>query len=86
MVLFWSADCQHCMDLVNKLYNWWQKPINRAKLDIFAVSLDETETEVEEYYKVIPQLDGWKHILAVSARSPARNRPPRTLPYRPLEP
>jgi peroxiredoxin len=63
MVLFWSADCPHCMELVNTLYNWWQKPVNRQKLSIFALSLDETETEVEEYYKVIPVLDGWKHIL-----------------------
>ena len=23
LVLFWSADCPHCMELVNKLYTWW---------------------------------------------------------------
>jgi peroxiredoxin len=63
MVLFWSADCSHCMELVHKLYTWWQKPGNAQKLTVFALSLDETETEIAEYDKVLPILEGWKHVL-----------------------
>jgi len=63
LVLFWSADCPHCMELVNKLHAWWQMPGNKEKVTVYALSLDETETEVEEYYKVVPLLYGWKNVL-----------------------
>jgi cytochrome oxidase Cu insertion factor (SCO1/SenC/PrrC family) len=63
LILFWSADCPHCMDLTGKLYNWWTQPGNENKIEVFAVSLDDTETEVAEYQKVIPRFTGWKHIL-----------------------
>ncbi|MDX9905685.1 MAG: DUF5106 domain-containing protein [Bacteroidales bacterium] len=64
LVLFWSADCPHCMELVNKLYTFWQKPGSREMLSIFAISLDETETEIAEYEKAIRLLPGWNHHLA----------------------
>jgi hypothetical protein len=63
LVLFWSADCPHCKELAGKLYNWWLKPGNAQKVAVFALSLDETDTEVAEYQKAIPALQGWKHIL-----------------------
>ena len=61
LVLFWSADCPHCMELVNKLYAWWQKPGNRDLLSIFAVSLDETDTEIAEWSREVNLLPGWVH-------------------------
>ena len=63
LVLFWSADCPHCMELVSKLYNWWDQPENGKKLTVFALSLDDTETEVAEYHKVVKSLTGWQHML-----------------------
>jgi peroxiredoxin len=63
LVLFWSADCPHCYELVNKLYNWWKKDENRSRLAIFALSLDETDTEITEYRKAVPLLQGWNHVL-----------------------
>lgn len=64
LILFWSADCHHCFEMVNKLSQWCLRPGSREKLDVLAVSLDETETEVAEWTKAIAFLPGWKHILA----------------------
>lgn len=64
LVLFWSADCPHCMELVNKLYSFYQKTGNRDKMAIFAVSLDETETEIAAWEKEIKLLPGWNHYRA----------------------
>lgn len=63
LVLFWSADCPHCHDLVVKLYNWWKIAANRQRLAVFALSLDDTDTELAEYRKAVPLLDGWNHVL-----------------------
>ena len=64
LLLFWSADCDHCMQLVNSLTQWYNEPGNKEKLDIVAVSLDETETEVQAWNKTIVNLTGWKHLRA----------------------
>jgi hypothetical protein len=63
LVLFWSADCPHCKELVGKLYNWCLQDDNAKKITVFALSLDETDTEVAEYQKAVPALQGWFHIL-----------------------
>lgn len=64
LVLFWSADCPHCMELVYKLHAWHQQPGHRDRVTVYAISLDETETEVAEYEKLKPALPGWVHLLA----------------------
>ncbi len=61
LVIFWSADCEHCEALVNKLYQWHQD--NKNKIDIFALSLDESDTEIPKWEIRHKQLTGWNHIL-----------------------
>ena len=63
LLLFWSADCHHCFEMVNNLSIWCQQPGNKEKVDVLAVSLDETDTEVAEWRQAIVHLPGWKHIL-----------------------
>ncbi|MBW6461075.1 MAG: redoxin domain-containing protein [Bacteroidales bacterium] len=63
LLLFWSADCQHCFEMVNKLSNWYQQAGHKEKVEVLAVSLDETDTEVAEWRQAIMHLPGWKHIL-----------------------
>ena len=63
LLLFWSADCPHCFEMVNKLNRWYQLPENNRKVEILAVSLDETDTEVAEWRQAIVHLPGFKHIL-----------------------
>lgn len=64
LLLFWSADCEHCMALVKSLSEWYNEAGNKDKISIIAVSLDDTDTEVEKWKKAIPTLAGWKHLRA----------------------
>ncbi len=62
LLLFWSADCDHCRQLVSQLNQWYLEPFNKAKLDIVAVSMDDTATEVQKWEQEVPSLPGWKHL------------------------
>lgn len=64
LLLFWSGDCVHCQQLINGLRQWHNEPANKKKLDIIAVSLDETETDVQKWKTAIAALPGWKHLNA----------------------
>jgi thioredoxin-related protein len=64
LVLFWSADCEHCAEMIGKLYPWQQQADIRGKITVVAVSLDETETEVKAWEQKINQLNGWMHLRA----------------------
>ena len=64
LLFFWSADCAHCKETTEKLYPWQQQPDVRQKIDVIAISLDETETEIKAWEKKIPTLNGWKHLRA----------------------
>lgn len=61
LVIFWSADCEHCEEIVNELYAWHKN--NKSKIDIFALSLDESDTEIPKWEIRHKQLTGWNHIL-----------------------
>ncbi|TCC96042.1 TlpA family protein disulfide reductase [Pedobacter hiemivivus] len=61
LVLFWSADCQHCKELVEKLHPWYQDASKREMMDVFAISLDETETEIPAWEKAKVGLPAFKH-------------------------
>lgn len=62
LVLFWSADCAHCLEMVNRLYPWYRKDNNSEKVEVFAISLDDTETEREAWQKIIVNMPEWRHI------------------------
>ena len=64
LLLFWSADCSHCNEMVGNLYPWYQKPEVQNKLDIVAISVDETDPEIKAWQKKIPELKGWTHFRA----------------------
>jgi thioredoxin-related protein len=64
LVLFWSADCSHCVELTDQLYPWQQQTKVQEKVSVVAVSLDETATEIKAWEKKIPQMQGWKHLRA----------------------
>ncbi|MCC6599895.1 MAG: redoxin domain-containing protein [Crocinitomicaceae bacterium] len=63
LVLFWSADCGHCQELMKKLYPWFTQEGIQSKLDVIALSLDESETEIEAWNKAVPNLTGFHHQL-----------------------
>ncbi|MCC9138724.1 TlpA family protein disulfide reductase [Pontibacter silvestris] len=64
LLLFWSASCHHCTELVSKLHPWQQQTKNKELADVLAISLDETETEIPVWEKAKRNLPGWKHSRA----------------------
>lgn len=62
LLLFWSADCSHCKVLVSKLYPWYQQSNNKQLVEVFAMSLDDTSTEIPVWESTIRELPDWKHI------------------------
>jgi thiol-disulfide isomerase/thioredoxin len=64
LIVFWSADCPHCDGIIKSLSEWHSKDNNSTKLDIIAISLDETETEIERWKKKKENLLNWKHMHA----------------------
>lgn len=62
LVLFWSADCGHCVDMARNLHRW--QTGNLEKLEVYAISLDETETEIPKWNKLKNDFKDWIHILA----------------------
>ena len=71
LVLFWSADCQHCKELIAKLYPWYQNPVCRDMMDVFAISVDETDTEISAWNKAVIDYPAFKHRRAEKGiRSP----------------
>ena len=64
LLLFWSAGCSHCMEMVNSLYPWQQQTEMKQKIKVVAISLDETEPDVKAWEKKIKGLAGWEQLRA----------------------
>jgi len=62
LVLFWSAGCSHCVEMVNSLYPWQQQTEVQQKIKVVAIGLDETETDIKAWEQKIAELKGWKHL------------------------
>ncbi|WP_245681346.1 thioredoxin-like domain-containing protein [Arcticibacter eurypsychrophilus] len=61
LVLFWSADCQHCKELMEKLQPLYQQIGGKDKMEVFALSLDFTDVEIKAWEDAKLKLVGWKH-------------------------
>jgi thiol-disulfide isomerase/thioredoxin len=64
LLLFWSADCSHCVETVEKLYNLCQMMEEQNRLDVIAISLDETDFEIQIWQQKVKELKGWTHLHA----------------------
>jgi thiol-disulfide isomerase/thioredoxin len=62
LLLFWSADCSHCVETVDAIYPWLQQTDNKTKVSVVAVSLDETEPEIKKWEQKIVSLVGWRNL------------------------
>jgi thiol-disulfide isomerase/thioredoxin len=62
LLLFWSAGCSHCVELVDAVYPWSQQQDINPKISVIAVSLDETEPDVKLWELKKPKLEGWNHL------------------------
>jgi thiol-disulfide isomerase/thioredoxin len=74
LILFWSGDCGHCIETIGQLYPWSQRADIQQGLDVMAISLDETDIEIESWQQKIRGLKGWNHLPAKEGvRSKAAN-------------
>jgi thioredoxin-related protein len=64
LLLFWSADCGYCTETIGKLYPWYQRVEVQQMLDIVAISMDETENEIQAWRQKIWELKDWTHLRA----------------------
>ena len=64
LLVFWSADCSHCVETVDKIYPMLQQPEMQVKVKVVAISLDETETEIAAWNKKVGSLAAWTHLRA----------------------
>ena len=64
LIVFWSADCAHCLETIALLHPWSTEPARQEALNVIAVSLDETDTEIEKWISKIPSLTTWRHLRA----------------------
>ena len=62
LLLFWSGDCGHCVELANKIYPWSQQTEVNQKLAIVAISLDDTDLDIKAWEQKKKELIGWEHL------------------------
>ena len=61
LILFWSADCDHCQKLVVELDDWNKQNLN--KVEVIAISLDQTESEVTNWINTKNKYSDWLHLI-----------------------
>ena len=64
LLLFWSAGCGHCAELVKELQPWYAQTAAQQKVELVGIGLDETEPDIKTWEQQIAKLKGWKHVHA----------------------
>lgn len=64
LLLFWSAACEHCQQLTASLKPWYDIPENKVKIDIIAISLDDTEDDIKTWKNKIDGLPQFIHLMS----------------------
>ena len=64
LLLFWSADCNHCLEELKDLYPYCLGLKEKKLADVIAVSVDNTDTEIAKWERKKTELDGWLHLRA----------------------
>lgn len=59
LVVFWSASCPHCTELMDELYQWYAS--NAGKIHVVPVSVDETDDEISTWQQRSNQFPLWNH-------------------------
>ena len=73
LLLFYSAGCSHCTDLIKELKPWLDGLPVSVKPEVVAISLDDTETDIKSWSQLITGLPDWKHLRANGISSPVAN-------------
>ncbi len=73
LLLFYSADCGHCTDLIKELKPWLDGLPASGRPEVVAISLDDTEIDIKRWSQLITGLPDWKHLRANGISSPVAN-------------
>jgi thioredoxin-related protein len=65
LLLFWSAGCSHCVETCDQVYPWQQQAEISKQVSVVAISLDETDTEIDAWKKKWPTYGNWRHLRAL---------------------
>lgn len=64
LLLIWSADCANCQDITKQLYHFYTYSQVSSELDVIAISIDDTETEISIWEQSIKKLPNWTHAIS----------------------
>ena len=51
LLMFYDAECGHCNELLDKLQSWYSNPANKAWIDVYTVSIDNSRKQWEAFHK-----------------------------------
>jgi hypothetical protein len=63
LILFWSAGCSHCMELIEGMLPKMSSPEINARLQVIAVSLDRSDADRQKWQQTIARLPSWRHSI-----------------------
>jgi len=63
LLLFWSAGCSHCMELIEGMISKISSPVISARLQVIAVSLDRSDADRQKWQQTIARLPDWRHSI-----------------------
>jgi thioredoxin-related protein len=64
LILFWSADCSHCVETINTIFPWHQLTDIQKRIKVVAISLDVTDSEILKWKLKKTELKTWVHLRA----------------------
>jgi hypothetical protein len=73
LLLFYSADCGHCTDLIKELKPWLVGLPASGRPEVVAISLDDTKIDIKSWSQLITGLPERKHLLANGISSRVAN-------------
>ena len=63
LLLFWSAGCQHCLDLIEGMKTWMTRSDLTSRLQVIAISIDNTVIYQQHWTELARILPDWHHGL-----------------------
>ena len=63
LLLFWSAGCQHCLDLIEGMKTRLSRSALTSKLQVIALSIDDAAIYQQSWKEIIQTLPEWQHGL-----------------------
>jgi thiol-disulfide isomerase/thioredoxin len=55
LLMFWANDCEHCMEMVPELLKWWEKPENKAWVELVTLDLSDKNSEWKRTVSSFPK-------------------------------